>query len=86
MTRRSRRAALPALILAAGLAFALSGCAPEAAPAAEPSSAPDTTAPTSTATADPLESVTTVVLRPEHLDLVDAAGTVVAELSYDDDA
>ncbi|MEI5582749.1 MULTISPECIES: hypothetical protein [unclassified Agromyces] len=27
-----------------------------------------------------------MVLRPEHLDLVDAAGTVVAELAYDDDA
>lgn len=53
---------------------------------AEPPSAPETEVPEPTATADPLESVTTVVLRPEHLDLVDGGGTVVAELSYDDEA
>jgi hypothetical protein len=86
LTRRLRRAALPALTLAAGLALALSSCAPEAAPAAEPSSPPETAAPAPTATADPLESVTTVVLRPEHLDLVDDGGVVVTELSYDDEA
>jgi hypothetical protein len=84
LSRRLRPAALSALTLAAALA--LSGCAPAAAPVAEPSSAPETAAPEPTAGADPLESVTTVVLRPEHLDLVDGGGTVVAELSYDDEA
>ncbi|MGR2753115.1 hypothetical protein [Agromyces arachidis] len=86
MTRPSRRAALPALTLAAGLAFALSGCATEPAPAAEPSGAPETAVPAPTPSADPLESVTTVVMRPEGLDLTDAGGTVVAEVSYDDEA
>lgn len=86
MTRRSSRATLPALILSAGLALALTGCATEAAPSAEPSRAPENAAPEPTPSADPLESVTTVVIRPEHLDLVDAGGTVVAELSYDDEA
>lgn len=86
MTRRSSRTALPALILSAGLALALSACATEAAPAAGPSSAAEVTTPEPTPSADPLESVTTVVLRPEHLDLVDAGGTVVAGLSYDDQA
>jgi hypothetical protein len=86
LTRRSRRAALPALAVAAALSLALAGCAPEAAPAAQPTSAPETAAAEPTPSADPLETVTTVVLRPEHLDLVDAAGTIVAELSYDDEA
>lgn len=34
---------------------------------------------------DPLLTVTTIVVRPERLDLADSAGTVVRELSYDDD-
>ncbi|KQZ11215.1 hypothetical protein ASD23_03780 [Agromyces sp. Root1464] len=34
---------------------------------------------------DPLLTVTTIVVRPERLDLADAAGTVVREVSYDDD-
>lgn len=87
MTRPSRVAALPATFtLAAGLALALAGCAPQAAPAAEPSSPPETTAPAPTPSADPLASVTAVVIRPQGLDLVDGGGTVVEELSYDDDA
>lgn len=86
MTRRSRRAALPTLTLAAGLALAISGCATEAAPAAEPSSARETAAPEPMPSADPLDSVTTVVIRPEHLDLVDAGGAVVTEVSYDGEA
>ena len=34
---------------------------------------------------DPLLTVTTIVVRPERLDLADSTGTVVRELSYDDD-
>jgi len=76
-----------ASLLAAGIALALAGCTPESAPAVEPSSEPETVAPSDpTPSADPLESVATVVIRPERLDLVDAGGAVVAELSYDDEA
>lgn len=34
---------------------------------------------------DPLLTVTTIVVRPERLDLADSAGNVVRELSYDDE-
>ncbi|BDZ65946.1 hypothetical protein GCM10025877_28840 [Agromyces mangrovi Wang et al. 2018] len=69
-------------------ALTLSGCAsavepvaaetPAAQPAVEPSPSPAPTEP-----ADPLESAAELVVRPEHLDVVDATGAVVAELSYD---
>ncbi|MEF3402278.1 hypothetical protein [Agromyces sp. CCNWLW203] len=35
---------------------------------------------------DPLTTVTEIVVRPEHLDLLDAAGVIVMTLSYDADA
>ncbi|MGR0220362.1 hypothetical protein [Agromyces sp. ZXT2-6] len=86
MARRPPYAALPILTLAAGLAIALSGCAPEAAPVSEPDIAPGTASPAATPSPDPLDSVTAVVIRPGGLDLVDAGGAVVAEHSFDDDA
>lgn len=84
---RHRRPAGTAALTAAGLALALAGCspAPSSAPATpSPEPEPATAAPTTNA--DPLESVSAVVIRPEGLDLVDAGGTVVTEISYDDEA
>lgn len=70
----------------------LTGCAASAAPAAEQTSPPPTSAaPTPTATAqepspDPLSTVSTIVIRPEAVELRDASGGVVHSLDYLADA
>jgi hypothetical protein len=66
--------------------FALSACTFGSTPA--PSSSPEAVAtPTPSAEpVDPLTTVTEIVVRPEHLDLLDAAGVIVTTLSYDADA
>lgn len=73
------------LLAAAVIAVTFSACV-SAASAAKPT--PDTPTPTATAAptsaADPLDSVTTVVARPESLELHDASGTV-ASLDYRSD-
>jgi hypothetical protein len=81
----------------AGAALAFNLVPPPLAPQAEMTATPTTTprpsaeyqvataTPTPPPTADPLTTVTTIVVRPEHLDLQDAAGAVVLELSYDDE-
>jgi hypothetical protein len=64
------------------LAFSLAGCA-GVTPAAD-AGQPRTPEPSAEATMqDPLGSVAVVVLRPEHLELRDDAGTTVRTLSYD---
>ncbi|GLI25938.1 hypothetical protein ARHIZOSPH14_01800 [Agromyces rhizosphaerae] len=84
--RRARGSLFPVLAVVAALT--LSGCAsavePVAAetPAAQPAVEPSPT-PTPTEPADPLESATELVVRPEQLDVLDASGAIVAELSYD---
>lgn len=75
-------------------AIALTGCAaaPIPTPPRSPSSAPSDgphAAPRATPepqTVDPLAAVTSIVVRPENLDLNDADGTTIQELSYDADA
>jgi hypothetical protein len=58
---------------------------PTRAPA--PSAAPQSPVPTAVPVADPVDEVVThITARPEHLDLVNSAGLVVTELSYDADA
>ncbi|WP_232498467.1 hypothetical protein [Agromyces humatus] len=78
-TRRS------AIIVSVAAALALSGCTFSTAPAPTPS--PETVAsstPTPTPEpVDPLTTVSAIVVRPEHLDLLDAAGAVITTLSYD---
>ena len=66
--------------------FALSACTFGSTPA--PSSSPEAVAtPTPSAEpVDPLTTVTEIVVRPEHLDLLDAAGVIVTTLSYDADS
>ncbi|WP_353827469.1 hypothetical protein [Agromyces sp. SYSU T0242] len=85
MTRHLRRTALPVLILAAGLGIALSGCATDAEPEPQPSVEPAAAPAAPTSSADPLESVAAVVIRPQGLDLVDGGGTAVTTLSFDDE-
>ncbi|MFE5673261.1 hypothetical protein ACFQ58_16805 [Agromyces sp. NPDC056523] len=78
--------ALP-LLFATALAASLAACtfeSPGPAPTATVS-APSSD-PVVTPSADPLESVTTVVVRPDGLDLLDDAGATVGEVSYDDEA
>ena len=71
---------------ALSLLLALAGCV---GPAPTPSLTPDAATPHPTATAptaepvDPLTTVTSIVLRPEAVDLVDDAGATVETLSYD---
>ena len=78
-TRRST------ITVAIAAALALSGCTFGTAPVPTPS--PDAVAsstPTPTPEpVDPLTTVAAIVVRPEHLDLLDAAGAVVTTLSYD---
>lgn len=84
MTRTSRAGALIAVALS--LALALTGClgpAPERAPTPDAASPRPTATATPTAEpADPLLTVTTLVARPEALELRDESGVVVAELDY----
>lgn len=90
-----------ALLLGLGTAAALAFSTPplplgsqtEPTPTASPTPTPpprteysvQTATPTPTPPADPLAAVTTIVVRPERLDLQDAAGAIVLELSYDED-
>lgn len=78
-TRRST------IIASVAVALVLSGCT--FGPAAVPTPSPEAVASlTPTATPEPVDPLTTVsaiVVRPEHLDLLDAAGVVVTTLSYD---
>lgn len=71
------------------LLLVLTGCAAPS-PVVSPSpSAPAVAAsptPTPSAVADPLTTVTTLVMRPEALRLIDEAGGVVADLGYLSDA
>ncbi|MGH3704372.1 MAG: hypothetical protein ACRDT9_07060 [Agromyces sp.] len=74
-------------IAAAAAAFtvlALGGCAATAG--AESTPAASATPTPTTAPSDPLESVTTIVARPQALELRDESGTVVASLDYLGDA
>ncbi|MGW9181921.1 hypothetical protein [Agromyces sp. NPDC055661] len=83
MTRTFRAGALTAAAIS--LMLALAGCV-----GPTPTPTPDAATPRPTVTAaptaepvDPLTTVTSIVLRPEALDLVDAAGATVEALSYD---
>ncbi len=82
---RERRTALIGFAIIA--ATLLSGCTtsapvePSAAPTANPSTTP-TSEPDTVVEADPIDSVTTFVVRPEGLELRDATGAVVFELDY----
>lgn len=77
------------LVAAVAAALVLTGCTfgPTAVPTRSPGAAdPATVGPTPTAEPepiDPLTTVTEIVVRPEHLELVDAQGVVIATLSYD---
>ena len=84
MTRTARAGALAAGALT--LACALTGClgpTPTATPDAAPPTPSTASVPELAETADPLESVTAIVLRPEYLELRDAADATVQDLSYD---
>lgn len=87
-----RVAGMMAVVMATGAL--LTGCmagppdptqppAPTRSPVAQPSASPppSTPAPEPVIDIDPV--VTRIVVRPEHLDLVNSAGVVVVELSYD---
>lgn len=67
MTRSSRRAALPALIIAAAIALPLAGCAAEPAPAPAP-------APTS---AEPAAEIGSVLVHADSLGYLDGDGVRV---------
>jgi len=78
---------------AAGIATAtlltLTGCTFGTTPTPSPTADARPASPTPTAEPepiDPLTTVTEVVVRPEHLDLLDAQGAVVTTLSYDAEA
>lgn len=80
MPRQLRAGAL----IAIALTLTLTACtSPMPTPPPPPSpSASAAATPTPTAAADPLETVTTLVVRPEALQLVDADDVVVGELDY----
>jgi len=78
---------------AAGIATAtlltLTGCTFGTTPTPSPTADARPASPTPTAEPepiDPLTTVTEIVVRPEHLDLLDAQGAVVTTLSYDAEA
>ena len=78
---------------AAGIATAtlltLTGCTFGTTPTPSPTADARPASPTPTAEPepiDPLTTVTEIVVRPEHLDLLDAQGVVVSTLSYDAEA
>jgi hypothetical protein len=73
----------------AALVLLFTGCAPAApTPSPMPSVSAEVPTPTpiATAAADPLTTVTTLVIRPEALEMLDGAGGIVAELGYLSDA
>ena len=87
MNVATRRSQIVVLVVAA---LTLSGCASERPPASTPSPEAVATPATPAATpipepVDPLTTVTEIVVRPEHLDLLDVSGVVVTTLSYDAD-
>ena len=87
MTRPPCAGALTAAAIS--LCLALTACAgqpADEAAAATPAPAPSTDSAPGTAPVDPLDSVTTVVARPESLELRDANGAVVANVDYLSDA
>lgn len=56
-------------------------------PSASPRALPPTTAPIAAPDPAPVDTIAThLTVRPEHLDIVNSAGLVVAELSYDAEA
>jgi hypothetical protein len=77
------------LVAAVAAALLLTGCTfgPTPLPTRSPDAAvPATARPTPTVELEPIDPVTTVteiVVRPEHLELVDSQGVLVATLSYD---
>ena len=78
---------------AAGIATAtlltLTGCTFGTTPTPSPTADARPASPTPTVEPepiDPLTTVTEIVVRPEHLDLLDAQGAVVTTLSYDAEA
>lgn len=79
-----------ALVLLASLALAgctTPGTEAQTKPTPTSTGAPTTPDPTPTPTVDdPLTAVVAIVVRPENLDLNDAAGSIVRELSYDAEA
>lgn len=92
-----RGAGIVSVVIAAGALLA--GCvttppeptqpptpSPTRPPISQPSEAPPTLAPAPEPVGDIDPVVTHIVVRPEHLDLVNSAGAVVVELSYDADA
>lgn len=82
------------VLLAAAVSLALSACTSGPAPmpaqsftaASTPRPLPTVTPAAEPAPADTLTTVTTIVVRPEHLELRDAADTLVLTLSYDADS
>lgn len=78
-----RSTALLAIAAALVLTACTAGPTSTPAPTDQPGSATPTPTPSPAPAADPLTTVTAIVVRPEHLDLVDAEGTVVTTLSYD---
>jgi hypothetical protein len=90
MTRtRSGAPAITVIAVPVLTALALTACAgtdPERPSVASTATTDPSGTSAPAAGADPLDTVVAVVLRPDHLDLLDDAGTVVAEVSYDADA
>lgn len=89
-----RRFAVAARIVGASIAVALlASCSAPGGPVVRPTDlpAPSVATPSATPTpepeaSDPLTTAVELVVRPERLELVDADGTVVGDLSYDADA
>jgi hypothetical protein len=89
------RPAAAAALLASLAAFVLAGCTSEPTAAPTPTAttgshstatAPPATPPPSDEAAHPLTAVTTLVIRPDALELTGPSGDLLAEFSYDDPA
>lgn len=78
------RPILSATVLAA-LVLTLTACVPSPDVVAKPTAPTTNTTPSAEPTppANPLSTVETIVIRPELIELVDATGATLAELSYD---
>lgn len=86
MTRTLRAGALTAFALMLALTACTSPSPSPTQPTPSASEPPIAASPTPTADADPLTTVTSLVVRPEALQLVAADGAVVTELDYLGDA